>query len=93
MSEINEFKSDRQAAEQAKQKLVNTTLNLLVSAERGFVTSNLTVVNNLFNVFSELCSCNADFMRLVEKDADSIEGLQEAFETYDADLSTNMEGQ
>lgn len=56
-------------------------------------TSKLTVMDNLISVVGELQSCDADFIKLVAKDADSIPVLQTALETYDMDLSTKMEGQ
>lgn len=91
MSEINEFMSDRQEAEQESQKLRDTGLSLSLTDGSVFVRSNLTVVNNLRNVYSELDSCNVSFIELIENDADCIQGLQEIFEMFDADLSTKME--
>lgn len=91
MSEINEFMSDRQEAEQESQKLKDAGLSLSLTDGSVFVRSNLTVVNNLRNVYSELDSCNVSFIELINNNADFIHGLQEIFEMFDADLSTKME--
>lgn len=93
MSDIIEFKSDRDAAKQVGQKLAEVAQNLAMSAPQIVVRSNLTIVDNISNVFRELQACNEDFIKMLDKDENHIDGLQEAFENLDMNLSTKMEGQ
>lgn len=53
--------------------------------------TNLKVVDQMSAVCTALESCSTDFRSLVEKDADSIPGLQEALEDFDTALSIKRE--
>lgn len=90
MSEIDEFKSDNQETEKVMQNLKDAISRMPLMDGLGFVRSNLAVVNNLRNTYSDLNSCNTEFIDLVGNNADFIPGLQEIYASFDADLSTKM---
>lgn len=90
MGGTGKFISSRAEAEKESRKLKASGASLSGSICAPSVMTNLTVISNLSNISSELSSCNSDFMDLIDKDAESITGLQEAFEAFDAGTAEEM---
>lgn len=91
MSGTGKFISNGAEAEKESGRLKATGTSLSGSMSASSLMTNLTVIDNLSNINSELSSCNSAFMDLINKDADSITGLQEAFETFDMETAEEME--
>lgn len=91
MSDTGTFKSSREEAEKESKNIKKSGTSIATLTIDSYCKTNLSVVDNLKQISSELSSCNSAFIDLIDKDADSIIGIQEAFETFDMETAEEME--
>ena len=90
MSDTGKFKSSQAAAQKNSAAISAAVAVGGVSSAVKIIKTNLSVVENIHEMETQLSSCNTEFKQLVANDADSILNLSDFFTDFDSEVAWTM---